>query len=517
MALIEKEDFCHATSANHLKMVHGGIRYLQHLDIPRVRDSLRERSALLRIAPHLVQPVPIVMPTYGHGMEGRFVLGSGFKLYDAIAADRNRGITDPARQIPRGRVLSRNDVLELFPDLDSKELTGAGLFYDGQFYNPQRLALAFLRAAIDSGAVGCNYMEAKGFLSNNGQVHGVCAHDAVSGDELEIRGRIFLNTAGPWAPGLLQTVLKSIPTPTFSRDAGLVLNRSITGEHALACRVKTSDPDALLSRHGRHVFLVPWRGHTLLGVWHKVHDGSPETFSVSEEEIQDWLDEVNVAYPAFELKRDDVSMVYSGLILFGENQPGSENLRFGKRSLVIDHGREDGLEGLWTLLGVRATTARGMAEKTISKILAKSGRQVRSKTREARLPGGDIDDYSAFQDDLYRKYGSKYRRDCLRSLGHNHGTEIDNVLRFVDEQPDLGKTVGDTTVLRAEVIHAVRSEMAVKLADVVLRRTELGTGGSPGKSALQECAELMARELHWDDARVNDELADVGNKFPEER
>lgn len=515
VALVEKSDFCQATSANHLKMVHGGIRYLQHLDIPRVRESLRERAALLRIAPHLVQPVPIVMPTYGSGMESRLVLGSGLKLYDLIAFDRNRAIQDRSRQIPAGRLLSRTEVLALYPDLDRKGLTGAGLFYDGQFYNPPRLALAFVRAAVDAGAEAANYVKVTGFCQSGTRITGVTAEDCMTGDKLEIRGRVVLNAAGPWAARLLEKAFDMRLGLSFSRDTGLVLKGLRTGHHALACPVGTSDPDALLSRHGRHVFLVPWRQHTLLGVWHEVHDGEPEDISVTDQEILAWLDDVNRAYPAFDLKLDDVSMVYAGLTLFGENRPGAKNLRFGKRSLLIDHQREHGLDGLITLVGVRATTARGMAKKAVDRVLKKLERSAPpSKTSETILPGGDIDDFSAFLAETIDRHAPDYAPETLQSLARNYGTTLTDLTELAEREPDLKATAGQSRTIKAQIAHAVRSEMALTLDDVVFRRTDLGTAGHPGNQALLDCADIMAGELDWNETRQRSELREVVAKFP---
>ena len=514
VALLEKEDFCHATSANHLKMVHGGIRYLQHLDIPRVRESLHERAALLRIAPHLVTPVPIVMPTYGHGLEGRLILGAGLKLYDAVAVDRNRGIADPAQQIPRGKLLTRAEVLELFPDLDTNGLTGAGLFYDGQFYNPPRLALAFIRAAVNAGANVANYVEATGFMRRKDTICGVVAKDVLHGGSLEIRSQMVLNAGGPWAAGLLREAIDNIPQPTFSRDAGLVLKGRRTGRHALACRVETSDPDAFLSRHGRHVFLVPWREHTLLGVWHRVHEGPTDRIAVDDEEIEGWLDEVNRAYPAFGLRLDDVAMVYAGLILFGENRPDSKDLRFGKRSLLIDHGREDGVNGLWTLIGVRATTARGMAEKTLDRILATMGRRAPSRTASTPLPGGNIEDFTSFLAETKRVYKARFGPEVISSLTRNYGSALQDVISLADTEPNLSDTLGDSYTIKAEVAYAARSEMALTLRDIVFRRTDLGTGGHPGHAALEECASLMGSEMNWNASKTEAELSEVLANFP---
>jgi len=156
VALLERGDFGGGTSAESLKVVHGGIRYLQHLDVVRVRESARERAALLRIAPHLVHPLPIVVPTYGHGLCGRIPLGTAFRLLGALTAGRNRRLADPERHIPPARLVSRREALEWFPDLDARGLTGAGVFWDGQMHNPPRLVWAFVRSAARAGASWCS-------------------------------------------------------------------------------------------------------------------------------------------------------------------------------------------------------------------------------------------------------------------------------------------------------------------------------------------------------------------------
>src|SRR5688572_27269723 len=158
--LIERKDFGGGSSAECFKMVHGGIRYMQHADIRRLRSSSHERSSLLRIAPHLVSPLPIVIPTYGRGRKGKLFLGAGMRMYDALTLDRNAGIPDESRRIHASRFLGRSDVRELFPDIDDAGLTGGAVFEDGQMYNPPRLVLAFVSSAVEAGAVACNYVEA---------------------------------------------------------------------------------------------------------------------------------------------------------------------------------------------------------------------------------------------------------------------------------------------------------------------------------------------------------------------
>ena len=166
VALVEKGDFASATSANSLKIIHGGLRYLQHGDFKRMRESIRERRTLMEIAPHLVHPLPVLIPTFGHGMQGREVLSLALMINDLIGFDRNR-LDDPEKHICRGRVISRRECLELLPGIHKKDLTGGAIFHDAQVYNSERLVLSFIRSAEKAGAELANYVEVTGFIQNS--------------------------------------------------------------------------------------------------------------------------------------------------------------------------------------------------------------------------------------------------------------------------------------------------------------------------------------------------------------
>lgn len=520
VALVEGQDFSHATSANCFKMVHGGIRYLQHGDIVRIRESARERSILLSLAPHLVRPLPIVIPTYGHGKKGKELLGLGLFLYDLLTCDRNRRITSADRRIPPGGFISRDEVLTQFPELEKEGLTGAAVFYDGQMYSPQRLALSFLRAATNAGVDAANYVAAHGFLRSGDRVLGIKARDTLTNTAFDLRSEMVVNAAGPWAEDLLgqEGGLPRQRRCTFSRDAFFIVPRKLIGDRALAVSAKTKDPDAILSREARHLFLVPWQDYTIIGVWHVVHNGTPDDFTVTEQDLQGFIDEINWAYPAFGLTLDDVNMWNAGLVLFGENRPGATDLSYGKRSKIIDHKVEDDLEGLVTLIGVRYTTARGDAEKVIDLVARKIRRRLpRSRTAATPIYGGGIKHFGEFLNEAKDRHTAVIGAEAVSALVHNHGSEYEKVLGYLGEEPALGKTLANSKVIRAEVVHAVRREMAQKLADVVFCRTDLGAGGHPGYEALNACATLMGREMGWDQCRVDRELREVDDIFAQHR
>lgn len=509
VAIVDRGDFCGATSANCLKIVHGGFRYLQHADISRVRQSIHERKVLLRIAPHLVYPIPFLIPTYGHGMRGKEILSIALLLYDLIAFDRNRGSIDPHKHIPIGKVISRDECLQLFPVLDKNKLTGGLIFYDGQMYNSTRLGLSFLKSAVDAGAEAANYVEVTGFLLDCNRVTGIKARDSLSGNELEIRGKVVLNASGPWSQQLLRQSDMCLPHRLMlTKDFYLVIARQLSKEYALAMPSKHEDPDAIMTRGGRHFFIIPWRNYSLIGSSHILYEGKPNEFAVTDKDLREFLAEINEAYPHLALTSEDVLMWNAGLVPYGNY--------YGKRSRIIDHAKDHGVEGLISTIGVRYTTARGIASKAIDLVFKKLRRRKVPNSLTAVTPiyGGKIDCFDDFLRGATEQRPPALSVEVMRAIVHNYGSEYRDILKYLDENPELAETVGTSTVIKAEVIHAIHQEMAQKLGDVVFRRTDLGTGGNPGESPLRTCATLMAAELKWDEAHMQEELDEVKKVFP---
>ena len=278
-ALIERADFGGATSAECFKMVHGGIRYLQHADVPRLRASSHERSAL---AAHCTAPgaaaadrhsrptVTVAAAARSSRPARRLTTCSRWIATAASATASDRSV---AAACSRAR-----DLLELFPHLSAPDLSGAVVFEDGQMYNPARLVLAFVSSAVDAGATACNYVEATKFLWRDSAVCGVRARDRLSGDEFDVRARLTLNAAGPWADYLQNDsqhfgAWRRLP---FSRDAYFIVDRAPTSEYGVAVQGLSRDKDAVLGRATRHLFAVPWRDKTLIGVWHTLFPDFPD-------------------------------------------------------------------------------------------------------------------------------------------------------------------------------------------------------------------------------------------------
>ncbi|HEY7460655.1 MAG TPA: glycerol-3-phosphate dehydrogenase/oxidase [Gemmatimonadota bacterium] len=509
VGLLEGRDFGHATSANSLRVVHGGLRYLQHGDLRRMRDSIRERRTLLDLAPHLVAPLPFAIPVYGHGPRGKAAHAAALAIADLVGLGLN-GSDDPGRRIPRGRVVSRAELLRLAPGLPAVGVTGGALWHDAQVRSSERLLIAFLESACRAGARLANHAEVVGYLREGRRVSGVVARDQLTGDEVEIPARIVVNAAGPWADAALRPLADLAAEPRFLTSKGFnLLTRQILPDRELGIPgpARFRDRDAWVHKGRRLFFIVPWRGYSLLGTRHLPYDGSPEGFRITRGDVRLFLDEVAEAYPPATLDERDVLAVYGGLLPRSPGSPPDGEVELLKRSRVIDHGREDGVPGLISLVGTKWTTARAVAERAVRLAAERLGRPAGSHAPGPPLPGGDV---SPFGEWLASKRASRPAaapEDALVHLLANHGSGYAEVLRLAAEDPSLAEPLREgSPVIGAEVVHAVRMEAAMRLDDVVSRRTELALGGAPGDRALESCAALMARELNWDAARTGREL-----------
>jgi glycerol-3-phosphate dehydrogenase len=517
VALIDKGDFGGATSANSLKIVHGGLRYLQQLDIKRMRESIRERTTAMFIAPHLVHPLPCVMPTYGHMMKGPEVMFAGLLMNDIISFDRNR-LEDPEKRIPAGKVISRKTCLERIPGLDPNGVNGGAFWTDAQLHNTERFTLGFVQSAVDQGAVAANYVRAKSLIRSGDRVTGVQAEDKITGNAGEIRARLVLNTAGGWVDTVLQGLEKTGRRVQLSTAMNLVINRPLFSGTAAGVMAdfRYRKPDGSMYKGRRVLFITPWQDVTIAGTFHRPYEGDPDAMGVTEEEVQACLEEVNSALPGNPVKREDVSFVYKGFLpMDGINRKNGEVI-LTKHYSLHDHSREDGVEGLLSVVGVKYTTARDVAQKIVNLVFRKLGdRSPACRTAGLRLRGGEIPRFGPFMEEAVKTgAGEGIGEALMRRLSTFYGSEYPRILEYGQEKAEWRNTLpGSTSVLKAEVLHSVREEMAQKLSDVVLRRTGLGAAGYPGDEPVSACAGIMASELGWDSRRKAAEIGETQSVY----
>lgn len=489
VALVERGDFGSAASFNHLKTVHGGLRYLQTGDLKRMRESIVERRALARIAPHLLTPLPFLMPTYRKLTRSQLAMRVAFAVDALVGRDRNEGVV-PRLRIPAGRVLPRQECLRLFPDVRQQGLTGGALWYDYQMRNTDRLTLAFALAADANGACLANYAEARSALLEGGRVAGARVQDRLTGDEFDVRARVTLNVAGAGAGRLMEAFGSRIPHPLL-KAMNLVTRRSMSGP-ALASSTNS----------GRMLFVVPWQGRLLAGTSHSQEMCGPDDADVTADELQWFIDEVNEAFPALRLTADDVTMVHRGVVP-AVRKKGELGLEGHFR--IRDHASER-IDGALSLVGVKYTTGRGVAAEAVDAVMRKLGRRVPGRSATTPLPGAAEDPDAVAAECARRVPGVD--PGALQELALTYGTQAPVVLDLAKADPALAQPLyPGAPVLRAQVVHAVREEMACTLVDVVTRRTPLGSIQHPGAEAAAACGCVMARECGWDAARVATEVA----------
>lgn len=521
VALVEKHDFSHATTAASSKLIHGGLRYLQNFELGLVRESLRERRLWEKNAPHMVAPLPFIVPTHGKGLKSTAALSVGLTLYDWLAYDRNR-LDDPDKHIPKHRRLSRGEAIAMEPGLESTRLSGAMMYHDCQMFAPERLSLEMILGAADRGARVSNYTEVTEFIREGDRVLGAKVRDnrpGSGGTAKEVRAHVTINAAGPWADRLMGALQGGKGARRLIRSKGIhLITRSLTQRHAIAVPGK-----------GGHFFLLPWRGHTIIGTTDTVFDGDPDDFNVTERDISQFLSYVNDGYPAGSLRREDVLHFYGGMRPLVEDQTKvnvgeaaesatdePDSYSASRAAEILDHETEEGLKGAMSAIGGKWTTSRHLAEQVVDRAIAKLGLDARPcVTAETPTPGGEeIEAWGAFADDAAQRYGQLFGEASSRYLARQYGAQLGRVAALAQIDSRLAEPLSEFREdPGASVVWAVREEMAVTLEDVLFRRTGLGTLGHPGPEVMQHVAKLMAHELDWDQAETARQIKVAESRF----
>ncbi|MSO30873.1 MAG: glycerol-3-phosphate dehydrogenase/oxidase [Acidobacteria bacterium] len=494
VALVERADFGSGASFNHLRTIHGGLRYLQTLDVARARESVVERRVLATIAPHAVRPIPFALPLYRSMARGITVMRAGFILDRLLGFDRNRDVM-PSHQLPAGRVVS-GDALRRFPGLHRRGVTGAAVWYDYVTTEADRLTFSFAIAASQHGAVLANHLEAVALVVDGRRTVGVRARDAIGGRDLDIAARVTVNATGAAVDRLLEPAGASTRIPML-KVMNLVTERD-ADEAALGGRTAA----------GRSLFLVPWRGRAVFGTWQAASLCRPEDTGIVEADVVAFIREINEAFPSIDLRPNDVTMIHRGIVP-AVTSNGRVSLEGHEH--VHDHASEGtgGLEGLMSVVGTKYTTARGVAERVTDRVLTKLQRPaVPCRTATVVLPGGDIKDVAATVADARRDSGAGLPSETIPHLVAAYGSRYRQVVALCEGQPDLTSRLAESSpVIGAELVWAVRHEMAVTLADAVVRRTPLGALGYPGDMAVDRAADLIAGTLGWSHDRQRSEVA----------
>ena len=469
VALLEKGDFGGGASANSLKIIHGGLRYLQSLDLPRMRESIYCRRLLLKMLPEIISPHLFMVPTLRWGLRCKSVMRAAMIMNDLISWDRNRGVL-PSQRIARGQIFCKGWLQNQEPDLAKEGYTGAALWGDGFAANTERVTLAFALAARRAGAFVANYLAVKEMQVANGRVTGVLAQNVLNGETLAVAAKAVVNMAGAWAPTLGPRTSR---WGRWVKAYNIVVDRPLFREYGvgLECMAEYRDEQAVMRRGKRNYFFAPWRGGTMVGTIYKWCDEGPEGWRLTEGEIGEFVGEINGIYPAARLRSEEVTFAQVGVMPAAR---GREALPCGDTQIFTDPNAA----GYWGVRSVKYTTALATAEKVLKSVVPGKCCSVEKLTQDfvqadmVRSPDGDVN---------------------IEALALK--------ARLLMMRPDA--------LDEEAIVYAVREELTVKLSDLILRRTGLGSFKFPGREVLLRCSAIMARELGWDSERRGQEEAEV--------
>lgn len=508
VALIDKGDFGSATSRNSAKIIHGGLRYIQHFDFRRVRESAIAQREWRIAAPHLVQPLRFVIPTYGAGTRGRAALMAGVLAYEIATADRNRDVLASVK-LPRAGIMGRREMLRQLPMLDGANITGGAYWYDAQMLDATRLTLEHIEDAHRAGAIIANHVEATRLLTHRGAVYGAEIRDRLTDRVIDVSARVTVNTTGPWIGGLvprphspaarssLGARQRHASVPPLSRAVNLV-TRPIIGSGDAFGIYSDRPSDAALGHSRRLFFVSPWQDCSVIGTWHDPYTGDPDEVHVTRKEVEQLVAEINRALPSAELSLADIRSVHVGLTP-GSDETGGR----ARRSSFIDHGAADGLGGLLSIAGVKFTTAPTVARRVVQRVGEILGAPTkirwaspsRSAGGEVAIEGAQVREIPAIaQDDPAVKWACRvYGSRCVELL---------------NTVPARGLP-SEEHVFRCRVLHGIRNEMVVKLRDAIFRATDHAERGCLTDAQLLWCADTLKSAFGWSASRRAAEIEEV--------
>jgi glycerol-3-phosphate dehydrogenase len=488
--LVDQHDFGSGTSSRSSRLVHGGLRYLETGDLRLVLEANRERRVLLKIAPHLVWPLPFVFPVHRGDRVPLWRLALGMWLYDALALFRN---------VRMHRMLGKRALLEAEPMIRERGLLGGARFYDAQC-DDARLTLATIRSAVHHGALVANYTAVRALERTAGRVVGAHLEDRLTGAQAAIRASVVVNASGPWADRV-----------RLLEDSGAApLLQPTKGVHIVVERSRLDHRDGIVFTSpidGRVLFILPWNDLSYIGTTDTDTTEDPDALSVGTDDMVYLLRSANAQFPNARLGLEDVRASWAGLRpLLSDKDRRTESQRSREHAIV------QGAGGMITVVGGKLTTYRSMAAEVVDR----AARELRYKegrprgegvrTDDEALPGGEAADLAQFRE---RGLELGVAPESVEHLLRNYGTEAAGIYNLgAGERRLLRRLAPPHPAVEAEVVHAVRREMAQTVEDVMVRRMHLYYECQDrGVPAARRVAELMARERGWDEARVEEETA----------
>jgi glycerol-3-phosphate dehydrogenase len=490
VALLEQDDLCSGVSAWSGRLVHGGLRYLEQYDFGLVHESLTERERLFRLAPHLVKPVPLMVPIYKHNRRPGWMVELGMIAYDTLSLRKTP---------PTHRFLTRARTERRFGGASTDGLSGSVVFYDGQVEAAERLCVELAVDAQAAGAIIATKMRVDAPLLENGRVVGVRATDRLTGEQIEVRAPLVYNVAG----AAIDRLLAGDGVPPQPR-----LNGGTKGSHLIVDPFPGAPTDVVYYESrldGRLVLIIPWAGRYMIGTTDIRFDGDPDDARCDIGEVDYLLGEVNALIPQAKLTLDDVLYTFSGVRPLPYVPDKAESSV--PRSHVLHDHTDTGLPGLVTVVGGKLTTYRQLAEDAVDDAFGRLGRTAPAcPTRKRRYLGAQMVDVPTLTAALKARTGLPDAQ--VKRLVDLYGSRAFHVWQLAEQDPKLRTVIHPSGVMAAELIFAVDTDLARSLTDVFARRVLLAFEPGHALESVDEAAALLAEHLGWDDDAVTAQIGD---------
>ncbi|MBI3029948.1 MAG: glycerol-3-phosphate dehydrogenase/oxidase [Candidatus Rokubacteria bacterium] len=490
VALFEKSDFAYGTTSRSSKLIHGGLRYLELFDFRLVRESLRERETLSRLAPHLIRPLPFLIPIYRGARRGLIKVRIGLALYDWLT---------PGKATDRYGVIRPEAALALEPEIRAEDLRGAGYYFDDLLLSPERLCLENVLSACRHGARAFNYVAVEEVLRGPQGIEGLAVRDLLTERVARVRGQVIVNAAGPW--------VDRIRALAGVQDRGAHVIRTTKGVHCLLPRL-TERAVYLPAQDERMIFVIPWREFSLVGTTDTDFDGNLDRLWATKDEVTYLLEEVRRVLPDPRVTAGNVLYTYAGVRPL-THEPGKSPSKVSRQHRVWVEG--PGGKFL-TITGTKLTCFRSLAEEASDLAMERLGRRAPARTAMLTLDGADQSagrlEARAWMDVSGEMATTGLRRETLERLVETYGRSYVRILDLARKLPDGAERLCPRNPeIVAQLHHAVADELTISLQDFLLRRTGIGTSSCQGLDCAGPIAARMADLLGWNARRREAELA----------
>ncbi len=492
--LLDKGDIGSGTSSWSTRLIHGGLRYLEHGEVGLVRESLRERARLMNIAPHLVRPLEILVPIYKYARRGIWTIRAGMTAYDVLSF---------AKTFPRHRMLSTAQTLRQAPGLNREGLLGAAVYFDAQVEFAERLVVENALSALEHGASVITCARVDKINVEGGKVRNVeftqerRGADGPTGELHSATARVVINAAGPWIDQVLGKAVADPPRLIGGTKGSHLIVAPFAGALQTAIYVE-AETDR------RPFFIIPWNGQYLIGTTDIRYNGDLDHVRIETDEIEYLLRETNRVMPTAKLTREQILYTYSGvrpLPFTGDKDEQSITRRHFIR-------RHPYVNNLFSIVGGKLTTYRSLAAQTVDLVLQRLGRASAPCTTDREpLPGADAPDFEGFCKDFNER--TNLPEAIRKRLLGIYGARASEVTQLVVQDSSLDEVIdAETGAIAAEIVFAFKYELAQTLSDCLLRRTMVGLNSTCGLDAVEAAGRIAQKHLGWPEDRTAQEIAD---------